>query len=97
MRSCRNPEKLDSRTGAIFTVHDATSKLGILSRAVMVAVTTASPAVVGCHRRWSVATGGSARDVTHRVYLTFSFKATFLFNCIIYLIFILVFCRLSVD
>ncbi len=32
-----------------------------------------------------------------RVYLTFSFKATFLFNCIIYLIFILVFCRLSVD
>ncbi len=39
MRSCRNPEKLDSRTGAIFTVHDATSKLGILSRAVMVAVT----------------------------------------------------------
>ncbi len=46
MRSCRNPEKLDSRTGAIFTVHDATSKLGILSRAVMVAVTTASPAVV---------------------------------------------------
>ncbi len=25
MRSCRNPEKLDSRTGAIFTVHDATS------------------------------------------------------------------------
>ncbi len=38
-----------------------------------------------------------ARDVTHRVYLTFSFKATFLFNCIIYLIFILVFCRLSVD
>ncbi len=32
-----------------------------------------------------------------RVYLTFSFKATFLFNCIIYLIFILVFCRLSVH
>ncbi len=26
MRSCRNPEKLDSRTGAIFTVHDATSR-----------------------------------------------------------------------
>ncbi len=26
------------------------------------------------------------------VYLTFFFKATFLFNCIIYLIFILVFC-----
>ncbi len=30
------------------------------------------------------------------VYLTFLFKATFLFNCIIYLIFILVFCRLNV-
>ncbi len=28
-----------------------------------------------------------------RVYLTFLFKATFLFNCIISLIFILVFCR----
>ncbi len=32
-----------------------------------------------------------------RVYLTFLFKATFLFNCIISLIFILVFCRLSVH
>ncbi len=31
------------------------------------------------------------------MYLTFSFKATFLFNCIIYLIFILVFCRLPVT
>ncbi len=30
------------------------------------------------------------------VYLTFLFKATFLFNCI-YLIYILVFCRLSVH
>ncbi len=32
-----------------------------------------------------------------KVYLTFVFKANFLFNCIIYLIFILVFCRLSVH
>ncbi len=32
-----------------------------------------------------------------RVYLTFLIKATFLFNCIIYSIFILVFCRLSVH
>ncbi len=32
----------------------------------------------------------------HKVYLTFLFKATFLFNCI-YLIFILEFCRLCVH
>ncbi len=32
-----------------------------------------------------------------RVYLTFSFEATFLFNCIINFIFTLVFCRLSVH
>ncbi len=32
MRSCRNPEKLDSRTGAIFTVHDATSRHFVLTR-----------------------------------------------------------------
>ncbi len=32
-----------------------------------------------------------------RVYLTFLFKATFQFNCIISLIFILVFCRLSIH
>ncbi len=32
-----------------------------------------------------------------RVYLTFLFKATFLLNCIISLIFIFVFCRLSVH
>ncbi len=32
MRSCRNPEKLDSRTGAIFTVHDATSRNFVLTR-----------------------------------------------------------------
>ncbi len=31
------------------------------------------------------------------VHLTFLFKATFLFNCIISLIFIFVFCRLSVH
>ncbi len=34
---------------------------------------------------------------SREVYLTFLFKATFLFNCIISLIFILVFCRLSVH
>ncbi len=32
MRSSRNPEKLDSRTGAIFTVHDATSRHFVLTR-----------------------------------------------------------------
>ncbi len=32
MRSCRNPEKLDSRTGVIFTVHDATSRHFVLTR-----------------------------------------------------------------
>ncbi len=32
MRSCRNPKKLDSRTGAIFTVHDATSRHVFLMR-----------------------------------------------------------------
>ncbi len=32
MRSCRNPEKLDSRTGAIFTVHDAKSRHFVLKR-----------------------------------------------------------------
>ncbi len=32
MRSCRNPEKLNSRTGAIFTVHDATSMHFVLRR-----------------------------------------------------------------
>ncbi len=31
------------------------------------AVTTASPAVVGCHRGCVIATGGSARDVTHSI------------------------------
>ncbi len=31
------------------------------------------------------------------MYLTFLFKANFLFNCIIYFIFILEFCRLSVH
>ncbi len=34
---------------------------------------------------------------SREVYLTFLFKATFPFNCIISLIFILVFCRLSVH
>ncbi len=38
-----------------------------LLRAVTVGVTTASPAVVGCHRWLCIATGGSARDITHSI------------------------------
>ncbi len=40
---------------------------------------------------------GFSRRRSREVYLTFLYKATFLFNCIISLIFILVFCRLSVH